>query len=113
MIYKWYINNDFKLLVRTWVFLTMDMYVMSFKDPNTDYFYDQLSSKLFNNEQDIDVMKYWYNPVKMVDVVESVTQKTETDIHVGKKNYTMIHIQSHEDIYNMSFSSDIKDVFIV
>ena len=113
MIYKWYVNNDFRLLVKTQLFLTMDMYVMTFKNSNSEFFYNELSSNLFSNDQDIDVMNYWYNPVKILDAVKSISDKTEQDIHVGKKNYTKINITSHNDIYNMTFNEDIKDVFIV
>ncbi len=89
------------------------MYVMSFTTSNTEYFYNTLSTDLFSNDQDIDDMRYWYNPIKITDAVESVTDKVEQDIHIGKKNYTKIHIESHDNIYNMTFDYNIRDVFIV
>lgn len=114
MIYKWHINEDFKLVVKTQLFLTFDMYVMTFKNPNSDFFYNDIATKLFNNEQDIDVMNYWYNPTKIIDSITNINDAIDrTPLNVGKKEYSEIEISSHNDLYDMEFGLDITDVFVI
>lgn len=113
MVYKQYVNYDYRILVKTQLFITMDMYVMKFSVNNGDLFYNNLSADLFSNDQDIDLMRYWHNPIIMTDVVMGVDQKTEKKIHVGKKNYNEINIISHDNLYKMTIEDNILDVFIV
>lgn len=95
------------------MFLTMDMYVMTFNNPNNEFFYNKITNDLFTNEQDIDLMNYYYNPVKMLDVVTSLDKKTQSTFNIGFKQYNKINIDSHNHLYNMNFPINIKDVFII
>jgi len=86
---------------------------MSFTSNKTDFFYNQLINGLFDNTQDIDLMNYNYSPIKMMDVVTGVDKKTTQEVTIGFKKYNKIFIESHNNLYNMTFDPNIKNVFIV
>jgi dipeptidase len=87
---------------------------VKFTSENSDYFYEKLVDKFFKNEQDVDLFKYHYNPIRMMDLVVDVHDSLSTSrIRVGRKKYNEVNIDSHDDGYNMTFDNSISDVFIL
>jgi hypothetical protein len=87
---------------------------MKLTTAKSDGFFENYSTDLFNNVTDIDLMSYYYNPIKIVDAVNSVDDRTFEILNItDQKNYKKIHIASHADIYNFSIESNVKNVFIV
>jgi len=87
---------------------------MYFNDTTTEDFYNNYSNQLFNNQIDLNIMKYYYNPIMISGAVPSMSSKTERVINItNQKKYNEIFIGSYNDIYNFQIPTNTGHVYII
>lgn len=102
------------MLVNTWLFLKFDIQVMSFTTDHTESFFNNLSTSFFNNTADLNLINYYYQPIKISEAVESVSDRSINLLSItNEKKYNKIYISSHNNIYDFTVADNIQHTYII